>query len=189
MKRVIIIHGWGGSPKENWFPWLKTEIEKIGYEVITPLMPNTDVPKIDVWVNYLSKIVGVPDRNTYLIGHSIGCQTILRYLEKIDKPIGGAIFVAGWFNLENPEDKEEDEETKEIAKPWVTVPIDVSKIKKVLPKSTLIISDNDSYGAFEENKQKFSEFITKEIILRDAGHIRQKEVPAILTQFLSLIQK
>ena len=41
-KRVFIIHGWEGYPEECWFPWLKTEIEKTGFEVVVPNMPDAD---------------------------------------------------------------------------------------------------------------------------------------------------
>ncbi len=185
MKRVFIIHGWEGDPTRNWIPWLKNKLEKLGYEVIAPMMPNTDAPEISAWVNRLSEVVGVPDKDTYFIGHSIGCQTILRYLETISQPIGGAIFVAGWFNLENLEDKE----SKKIAEPWIKTPIDISKIIKILPKSVLIISDNDPYGAFEENKQRFSEIMTRGIVLPNAGHITEEKEPTILSQFLESFGK
>ena len=36
MKRVVIVHGWGGSPEDNWIPWLRKEMEKGGFEVIVP---------------------------------------------------------------------------------------------------------------------------------------------------------
>lgn len=183
MKRVIVVHGWGGSSMDNWLPWFKNEIEKLGHEVLVPDMPNTDNPVIEKWVNYLSEIVMVPDQNTYFVGHSIGCQTILRYLETISTPIGGALFVAGWFNLENLETEEE----KEIAKPWINTKIDIVKIKKVLPKSTLLISDNDPYGALKENTQKFSEFTTNVVVLPEADHLTEEKEPVVLSQFLNLI--
>ena len=183
MKRVIIIHGWGGSPDTNWLPWLKTELEKRGYEVSAPSMPDTDAPAIGPWVKHLAEVVGTPDKDTYFVGHSIGCQTIFRYLETIDTPVGGAVFVAGWFNLENLE----DEESEKIAEPWVKTPIDISKINKVLPKSVLIISDNDPYGAFEENKQRFSELMSRVVVLPNVGHITESEEPAILSRCLDLL--
>src|SRR3990167_5523753 len=98
MKRVFIIHGWGSNPKDDWFPWIKKELESKGFKVEIPVMPNTDEPKVNEWVGFLKKIVKNPDKDTYFIGHSIGCQTILRYLENLDKKIkiGGCIFVAGW---------------------------------------------------------------------------------------------
>ena len=183
MKRVILIHGWGGSSKDNWFPWLKDELEKYGYQVIVPDMQETDSPIIEKWVKCLSDNIDELGENTYFVGHSVGCQTILRYLEKVDTPVGGAIFVAGWFNLENMEDETEEN----IAKPWIEIPINIEKIKSVLPKSTLIISDNDDYGAFEENKQKFKEFVTKEVILHNAEHITGLKYPEILSETLSML--
>lgn len=180
MKRVILVHRWSGGSEDDWRPWLKGELEQRGFEVLAPEMPDTDTPVIEKWVRRLEEVVGVPDADTYFIGHSIGCQAILRYLETIDTPVGGAIFVAGWFALENLE----DEESKKIAKPWIETPIDAEKIKKVLPRSVLIISKDDPYGAFEENTRRFGEFVTQSVVLPHAGHITDAKVPAILDQFL-----
>lgn len=184
MKRVIIVHGWEGSPETNWLPWLERELAKQGCDVITPAMPETDTPRIDAWVEYLREVVGTPDKETYFVGHSIGCQTILRYLETVQTPVGGALFVAGWFYLENIE----DEGSEEIAQPWLNTPIDVKKVKQVLPQSILLISDNDDYGAFEENKKKFGELGSDIVVLPKAGHITDKEEPAILEQFTHLVK-
>lgn len=187
MKRVFIIHRWEGGPRDDWRPWLKTELEKLGYQVFVPEMPDTDAPVIEKWVNHLAEIVGTPDSDTFFIGHSIGCQAILRYLETIDTPVGGALFVAGWFNLENLE----DDESKKIARPWIENPVNAEKIKKILPKSTLIISDNDPYGAFEENKQKFKELGSEIVVLHNAGHISEgdgfAEIPVVIEQFQMLV--
>lgn len=186
MKRVIIIHRWEGGSHDDWRPWLKSELEKLGYEVQVPDMPDTDVPVIEKWVRKLSEVVGTPDADTYFVGHSIGCQTILRYLETISTPIGGAVFVAGWFNLGNLE----DEEVKEIARPWIETPIDLEKVKAVLPQSKLIISENDPYGCLEENKQKFAQIMTKVIIVPNAGHFTAEdgftELPVVIEEIKNL---
>ncbi len=183
MKRVFIIHGWSGTPDEGWLPWLGKELEKKGCVVSIPAMPETDHPRIETWVDYLAKLVGRPDEDTYFVGHSIGCQTILRYLETIDTKVGGAIFVAGWFDLENLE----DDETREIAKPWMENSLSLQKVQQVLPLSTLIISDNDWYGAFEKNKEKFAELGSKIVVMHNAGHITQSdgyyELPEALAEF------
>src|SRR3989338_3630464 len=87
--KVYIIHRWDGSPSLDWYPWLKEELEKKSFEVFVPKMPEPNHPKI----------AKNPDEDTYFVGHSIGCQTILRYLEKINKKVGGAVLVAGWLVL------------------------------------------------------------------------------------------
>lgn len=185
MTKVIIVHGWSGDPTDCWIPWLKNELEQKGCEVITPTMPDTDYPIIEKWVNKLSEVVGEPNINTFLVGGSIGCQTILRYLETISTPVGGAVFVAGWFDLENLELPEEIE----IAKSWIETPIDLVRVKSVLPEATLIISDNDPFGCLEENRIKFSQIVTKEIVVHNAGHFETKDGFAKLPKALSELLK
>ena len=46
-KRVFVIHGWGGYPEEGWKPWLKKELEKRGFTVFVPAMPDTEHPKMN----------------------------------------------------------------------------------------------------------------------------------------------
>ncbi len=189
MKRIFIVHRWEGEIDTDWYPWLKTELEKSGHQVFILKMPNSSVPTIENWVTYIAEKVGEPDSDTYFIGHSIGCQAILRYLDSCDfdsgAHVGGAVFVSGWFKLENLE----DEETKEVAKPWMEEPIDLDKVKAVLPRSTLIISDNDPYGAFELNKKKFKEIGSKIIVLHNAGHITAYNGYSKLPEALSELNK
>lgn len=113
-KRIIIVHGWEGSPTSDWIGWAREAFWEKGYEVVTPMMPDTNRPVIEKWVSHLKSVVGAVDENTYFIGYSIGCQTVMRFLETLDTKVGGAIFVVGWFNLTN-----QSEEEKEIAKPWI----------------------------------------------------------------------
>ena len=35
MSKVVIVHGWGGTPEEGWFPWLRRELEERGHEYAT----------------------------------------------------------------------------------------------------------------------------------------------------------
>jgi len=101
MKRAFIIHGWGGSPEEGWLLWLKNELEKREFEVYVPGMPDSKHPKMDAWLERLKKDVGTPDENCYFVGHSLGCISILRYLEGLsqDQQIGGAVLVAGFSDI------------------------------------------------------------------------------------------
>lgn len=182
IKRVFIIHGWEGYPEEGWFPWLKNKLEKNGVQVSVPAMPESAEPKIEAWVSYLSKIVGNVDENTFFVGHSIGCQAILRYLESLpaDKKAGGAIFVAGWFILQNlASDKE-----WEIARPWLETPIDFEKVKQCTRKFFAVFSDNDEFVPFN-NKELFEKNLGAEILVEHKkGHFRGsdeiKEIPIIL---------
>ena len=173
-KRLFIIHGWNFDPKMHWYPWIKKEFEKKGFKVEVPVMPNTSKPEINAWVSHLKKIVGELNEDTYFIGHSIGCQTIMRFLEKenYNGKIGKVIFVAGWFKLGNLE----DEEVKEIANPWINTPINFNKVKEKISNLTVFLSSNEPYNYIEENKMTFEEKLkAKVIILDNKGHFTEED--------------
>jgi predicted alpha/beta hydrolase family esterase len=49
MKNAFIIHGSYGHPKENWFPWLKNELEKLNYKVFVPAFPTPQNQSLASW--------------------------------------------------------------------------------------------------------------------------------------------
>jgi predicted alpha/beta hydrolase family esterase len=107
----------------------------------------------------------------------------MRYLEKIDTKVGGALFVAGWFNLKNMETDEE----KSIAKPWIENPIDFKKLKENMGKVTLLISDNDPYGCLDENVKIFKEKLKANVIIKhNAEHFNNPKSDFILEEFIKL---
>ncbi len=188
MKRIFIIHGWSGAPTDCWIPWLKNELEQKGFEVITPTMPNTDTPELEAWVGHLRGIVGEVDADTYFVGHSIGCQTIMHFIEGQDKQAGGAVFVAPFFRLLHLATVAE----KEIANPWFEATLDYEKIKKNLPKLTCIFSDDDP-DVDMGNKELFEERLSaKTLVEHNKGHFSDdagiKELPSVLDEFINIIK-
>ncbi len=190
MKRVFIIHGWGGYPEEGWLPWLKKELENKGFKVFVPEMPNTDEPKIETWVNFLSKLVKTADKDTYFVGHSVGCQTILRYLEKINLKVGGAILVAPWMHLDEKTIEEEGEEVKEIAKPWMEISINFNKVKNNCNKFVCIFSNDDCYVPISDSKIFKKELDAEIIVENKKGHFTEddgiKELQIALYKLLEI---
>ncbi|MBI2643900.1 MAG: serine hydrolase family protein [Candidatus Wildermuthbacteria bacterium] len=190
-KRVFLIHGWDGSPDSCWFPWLKNELEQRGFAVEVPAMPNPEAPKIEEWIQYLSQLAGDADENTYFVGHSMGCRAILGFLQGIDeaKRIGGAVLVAGWISL-SPY-AFESEEDKLVAQPWLQMPIDWDRVKKVGNKFVAIFSDDDPFVALEENKATYEEKLGAKIIVEhNKGHFSDdagvKELPSALAALLEI---
>lgn len=164
MKKVYLIHGWGGSSEEVWFDWLKQELPKKGFEVEAFDMPNTNSPKIEEWVKYLEKNIADEDigERTFFVGHSIGCQTIMRFLEKLHKhkKVGGCVFVAGWFDLINLEPEE-----MEIAHPWINSKIHFDRVLDHCNNFLAIFSNNDPYVHLDEI-DKFKEGLGAKIIIK-----------------------
>ena len=59
-------------------------------------MPNPSRPEIDSWVSFLKEKVGKLDERTYFVGHRVGCQAIMRLLEKSEgKALDAFLLPAG----------------------------------------------------------------------------------------------
>ncbi len=192
-KRAFIIHGWGGHPEEGWFPWLKKELEGRGFEVHVPQLPEPTHPRIYNWIPKLSEVVGVADEHTYFVGHSMGCQTIARYLESLPEgvKVGGAVFVAGFFKrLTGLED---DPDVQKTDKHWLDAPLDFKKVASHLPKSIALFSDNDPYVPLD-NQDDFRDKLGSEIVVEhNKGHFSGEsdgvtELPIVLQSILTLAQ-
>jgi len=136
-KRVLVVHGYGSSPNAGWKPWLKEELEKRKFSVFMPQMPGQMRPKLEKWVDVISKLVGKPDMQTYLVGHSIGAVAVPRYLEtlKDGERIGGAVLLAGFT----------DDLGHEVLRNFFPRPLDYGKIRAHCGKIIAIHSDNDYY--------------------------------------------
>ena len=95
MKNVFIFHGTEGYPEENWFPWLKQELEKLDYQVYVPHFPSPPkIPaKISEWFDVLKEYEKYINKDTILIGHSLGGIFNLRLLEKLEYPVKAGIFI------------------------------------------------------------------------------------------------
>lgn len=182
-KRAVLIHGWEGYPEEGWRPWLKNQLEKKGFKVSVPAMPDTKHPKMNAWVKHLTKIVGVPDKNCYLIGHSLGCITILRYLENLEEnqEIGGCVFVAGFTSNLGYEELDS----------FFTKPINWKKIKPHCRKFVAIHSDNDPYVSLHYGQEFFEKKLNAEVIIEHkmkhfSGDDEINKLPSALEAVLKL---
>ncbi len=183
-KRAFIIHGWEGYPQEGWRPWLKNKLEKRGFKVFVPSMPDTESPTMDKWVPYLAKIVGEPDKNCYFVGHSLGCITILRYIEALgeDKKVGGVVLVAGFGH-----DLEYDGYKGELSS-FFSSPIDWEKIKMHCDKFISIHSDDDPFVPIKHNIIFKKKLGAKSIIMHKMKHFTDgiNELPIALDSVLKI---
>lgn len=162
MKRAVIVHCWSGTPNYCWYPWVKQALEKRGFQVTVPAMPETDLPQLKLWLPKLKEIVGEPDEELYLIGHSAGSLTIMRYLEQMtDVKVAGVALVAGFTD---------DLGYEELANFFAT-PFDFEAIKRHVDKGiALIHSDNDPYVPVKYGYELANKLAAELAILPAKGH-------------------
>ncbi|MFH1244526.1 MAG: alpha/beta fold hydrolase [bacterium] len=152
MKKALILHAWFSRPADNWYPWLKNELEKKGYEVWVPKLPtmDTNAPDMETMLKLVME-KGFVDEDTIVIGHSLGSVLALRLAERIKFAKG--ILLAAWdYNDLTPEHQSF----------WKTM-MDHGKIKESVKDWVFLISDNDPY-------------VTKFIAHEVAGRVNGKAV-------------
>ncbi len=96
MSNIFIFHGTEGYPEENWFPWLKEKLEKEGHKVFIPHFPSPPVvpAKLSEWNDVFDKYRGNLNKDSIIIGHSLGGVFALKVLEKLNHSIK-AVFLTG----------------------------------------------------------------------------------------------
>jgi len=182
-KRVVLVHGWDGSPDDAWKPWLKGKLSEKGIKFIAPQMPGGENPNLSEWLEVISNNIGKPDENTYFIGHSLGCVAITHYLNTLaeSSKIGGCVLIAGFY---------EDLNEPSISN-FTDIKFDFNKVRKISKKFIFIASEDDDAVPFNKaiNFQKKLE--AKLIIDNGKGHFSEgdniKELPSALEALEELI--
>ncbi len=178
-KRAVIIHGWGASPSDHWFPWLSHELEAQGFAVSVPAMPDTDHPDKDAWVSTIRDTVGTADEGLILVGHSIGTVAILRYLESLPSPtrVAGAVLVAGFLEADDAE-----------LATFFSSPFDCERIKSTCGAIIAIEGDDDPHVLPGSGALIRDTLGAKLITLHEAGHMNAEDGFTTLPSALEAIR-
>ncbi len=179
MRSVFIFHGTGGYPEENWFPWLKKQLEGHNCEVIIPQFPTPENQTSETWFKVFDSYKDHIDEDTIFIGHSLGGSFLLRVLESLSKPIKAAFFVATPIGIPPIVNWSGDQ-------PFVGHPFDWHKIKQNCHHCYVYHSDNDPYVGLENGKQLAKNLNVELTFVSGAGHFNK---PAGYTKFDDLLDK
>lgn len=157
MKNVLILHGTGSNSKQNWFPWLKSELEAKGIKVFVPDLPLPEKPNIERYKQHIFEHWQF-DKDSIIIGHSSGAVVALGILQYL--PVGlqieKAILVAAFKDNLGRDDLNE----------LFIRPLNFAKIKSHCSNFVLISSDNDPYVPLEQ-AQFLREQLNGELVVLD----------------------
>jgi len=176
---ILIIHGTYGYPKENWFPWLKEELEKLGEKVYVPTFPTPENQTLENWLKVFEDYKKYLDKDSILVGHSIGCAFILNVLERLNHPIKASFLVAGFLKKLNIK------KFIELNKTFVDKSFDWNKIKQNCKNFFVYNSDNDPNVPLEKGKELAKNLGVELKIIKGAGHFNEK---AGYTKFPKLLE-
>lgn len=170
MKKVFIVHGFGGIPNGGWRSWLMAELEKQDVYACALPMPTPENPVKEEWVKTIQEAVGNPDIEIFLIGHSLGVPAIFRYLESlpVGVKIGGAVLVSGpctTLDIENKESK-----LRRIDN-FLDTEFDYKRIKNVCNKFVVIHGKDDDRVPLEHAKIISKNLNCELVIIENGGHL------------------
>lgn len=191
MRRLRIVPRWAGHPESDFYPWLMRALlegeERSPYRDVRALaMPDPNLPTIDAWVGRLSaeleRDLGAA-QETVLVGHSVGCQALLRYLASLPQGVTfrGALLVAGWLSIDTPWDS---------IRPWIETSFDLARARERVSDLVVLLSDNDPFTAdYQENKRAWEERAAARVVVAPgAKHFNAAEEPAVLDILLNSFQ-
>ncbi len=179
-QRVIIVHGWMGKPDGDWIPWIKEELENRGAEVVVPRLSHPLHPQLSVWLSEIQQVIGVPDEQTYFIGHSLGCMTVLRYFEQLDTPqqIGGAVLVAAFAT-----------QPFGLFRSFFRQPLEWEKVKQQCRQFVVIHSDNDKVVSIAQSDIFQEALNAQSVIVNNKGHMTGWDKVFQFPQLLEIVAK
>jgi uncharacterized protein len=183
MPTLYIIHGYDAAPSNHWFPWLQDQLATLGVACHILAMPNSSAPDLQAWLSFIGQSVVVHDEDVYFVGHSLGCITLLRHLEQIDKTIGGVVLVAG-FAEAIPLLPQLDEFTAQ--------PLNTMHLQQRIKQRCVIAADNDATIPFAMTEALSQQLDARLITVKNGGHFLLGEgfdhLPVVLQQLREMFQ-
>ncbi len=156
-KRVLILHGLGGSDYPHWQSQLAMDLIKENWIVSFPAMPNRDNPNLDEWKDTLKKEIEHFKPNM-VVCHSLGNVLWFHTCDELDIKLDKLMLVA-------PVSMDRVVQAASSFYPY-PIPKDLKSKEAIMAAST-----NDPYITVEEAIRLQSKLNIGMKIMEDAGHI------------------
>ena len=171
VKNAILLHGSSCSPDSYWLPSIGRFLQKRGYHVWTPQLPNPVTPDVKIQLPFILK-EGKFGQETIIVAHSSGCPLALSILENISTKIGKAILVAGYARVLKNQKDTSLRKLEEDAEPILQKTYDWKKIRGNARDIFFINSDNDPWGCNDEEGLYMFKHLGGMLIIRHGeGHM------------------
>jgi len=143
----------------NWMGWTKKELEKNGWDVICPVIPEVWKASYNTWEKALDE--AMIDEDTTLVGLSQGAGAILKYIIQKNKLIKKLILVAPARNA-SPETPEFNE--------FYDFKIN-ENVQQQIESGTTVFVSNDDWPGIQEAAETYAKDLGAKIIrFEDRGH-------------------
>lgn len=187
-QKVLLAHGFEASGEYAWFPWMKSELEKQGFEVFTPTLPDPKNPDLSAWEQTLSEIVKDFGEDDVVVAHSLGAQAIMHVLAKMNNKIGHLFLVGNVPLNPTPEQWKVAEKTwvggrpgLDALKVFMAEPINWQAVTEHVGTATIAISRDDYiFGPEVDAFKKIIPAGWRYVVYEDQGHFTDQMEPELL---------
>jgi len=188
-KTTLILHWWWGDSKENWLPWLKKKIEFGVGELFIPNLPNSDNPEIEEQLEYINIYSSDFSEWWNIIGHSLGCQLAMKFVEENNISNSKIILVAPSYPNLAEELVEILWESYDVLKKYYDTKLDFEKINKLNNEFIVFLSDNDPYINMKKAKAYYSKLENiKFVEFKWKGHFNESAWVLELREILDYLK-
>ena len=163
MKTAFIFHGTAGYPEENWFPWLKKELEHRGFIVHVPQFPTPQNQTLEAWYEAFKDYEKLLTEDSIIVGHSLGGTFLLRVLENVPIRISVACLVAAAVGIRPLKNWETD-------KPFIERPFEWKTIRERARHFLVFQSDDDPYVSLGNGEEAAQQLGVPLHFIPNAGH-------------------
>lgn len=77
-RRILIVHGFGATPEDHWFPWLA---DTMGADRIA--LPHAQAPRAADWIPLVANAIGSLTPDTAVVAHSLGCISTVQAVRRL----------------------------------------------------------------------------------------------------------
>jgi len=188
MSNIFLIHGAYGNPENNWFPWIQAELKKLGHQVYSPKFPTPEGQNLNEWLKVFSSFRQYVDKDTIMIGHSVGSAFILNILENLDHGVKASFFISGFIGSLN------NQKFDSINHTFTEKKFDWQKIKQNCQNFTIFHSNNDPYVPLPKAEELAQNLGIEVNVIPNAGHFNTEakwfEFPQLLEKLkIHLIER
>jgi len=192
----VIFHGAFGNPEGNWFPELGERLKSLGQKVILPGFPVDDwdqitqkgpsvkatMQNLDSWLATFETVLPEIEAEKNLpvfVGHSLGPLFILHVVTRFNIRLNSAIFVSPFMNS-----LDSAWQLNAVNSTFYKNDFDFIKLKKLIPFSYVLYSDNDPYVPKKESLYFAGKLNSSVIEVAGASHMNYEvnlnEFPLVL---------
>jgi len=171
MKKVVLVHGYTSSPKNEKYQIISQKLDELGVEHSIPAFPGGEYPHSREWLEIIDREVKNTDKPIVLVGHSLGTRAILLYLDKFEIKVDTVILVATFNNDVEENTRKRDGNYAD----FFEYPLNIEKIKKLANKFIIVHSKDDDSIDYQQAVDISKELDVELITYEHASHFSGKD--------------